>query len=38
VGKNIDDRLDNGVESTGVITTDGEYTGTGTIDVYYWID
>jgi len=38
VGKNIDDQLDNGVESTGVITTDGEYTGTGTIDVYYWID
>jgi prepilin-type N-terminal cleavage/methylation domain-containing protein len=38
VGQNIDDQLDNGVDSTGIITTDGDYTGTAKIDVYYWID
>lgn len=38
VAQNIDDQLDNGIDSTGIITTDGDYSGTAKIDIYYWID
>jgi len=38
VGENIDSQLDNGVDSTGIVTASSPYTGTAKVDVYYWID
>ncbi len=38
VALNVDKQLDDGVDSTGVITTDGDYSGTGKTNVYYFID
>jgi len=38
VAENVDKQLDDGVDSTGIITTSGNYTGTGKTDVYYFID
>jgi hypothetical protein len=38
VAENVDRQLDDGVDSTGVVTSDSPYTGTGKIDVYYFID
>ena len=38
VAENVDRQLDDGCDSTGVVTSDSPYTGTGKIDVYYFID
>jgi len=38
VAENIDKQLDDGIDSTGFVTTDGDYVGTGRTDVYYFID
>jgi hypothetical protein len=38
VAGNVDRQLDDGVDTTGVITADGAYAGSGRIDLYYFID
>jgi type II secretory pathway pseudopilin PulG len=38
VARNIDQQLDDGVDSTGWITSSSSYTGTGKVDLYYFID
>jgi prepilin-type N-terminal cleavage/methylation domain-containing protein len=38
VALNVDKQLDDGVDTTGIITTDGDYVGSGKTDVYYFID
>jgi prepilin-type N-terminal cleavage/methylation domain-containing protein len=38
VALNVDRQLDDGIDSTGIITTDGDYSGTGKTDVYYFLD
>ena len=38
VAENIDKQLDDGVNSTGVVTSSTAYTGTGKTDVYFFID
>jgi prepilin-type N-terminal cleavage/methylation domain-containing protein len=38
VAGNVDRQLDDGVDTTGVITADGVYSGSGRIDLYYFID
>ncbi len=38
VAENVDKQLDDGIDSTGIVTSDVGYTGTGKIDVYYFID
>lgn len=38
VAYNVDRQLDDGIDSTGIITTDADYVGTGKTDVYYFID
>ena len=38
VAENIDDQLDNGVDTSGIVTSSSAYTGTAKIDLYYWID
>ncbi len=38
VARNIDQQLDDGVDSTGWITSSSSYAGTGKVDVYYFID
>jgi prepilin-type N-terminal cleavage/methylation domain-containing protein len=38
VAENVDLQLDDGCDTTGVVTSDSPYTGTGKIDVYYFID
>jgi prepilin-type N-terminal cleavage/methylation domain-containing protein len=38
VALNIDRQLDDGVDSTGVVTTNTDYIGTGRCDLYYFLD
>jgi len=38
VAENVDKQLDDGIDSTGVVTSDSPYTGTGKIHVYYFLD
>ncbi len=38
VAENIDQQLDDGINTTGVVTSSGAYTGTGRTDVYFFID
>jgi prepilin-type N-terminal cleavage/methylation domain-containing protein len=38
VAENVDKQLDDGIDSTGIVTSDSPYTGTGKIDVYYFLD
>lgn len=38
VAENVDKQLDDGIDSTGVVTSDVAYTGTGKISVYYFLD
>lgn len=38
VAENIDDQLDNGIDTTGIVTSSSAYTGTAKIDLYYWLD
>ena len=38
VAQNIDDQLDNGVDTSGIVTSSSAYTGTAKIDLYYWLD
>jgi hypothetical protein len=35
---NIDKQLDDGVDSTGIVTTDTDYSGTGRCELYYFLD
>jgi hypothetical protein len=38
VAENVDKQLDDGIDSTGVVTSSSAYAGTGKIDVYYFLD
>jgi len=38
VAENIDKQLDDGVDSSGIVTTSGNYVGTGRCDLYYFLD
>ncbi len=38
VAENIDKQLDDGIDSTGIVTTSSDYTGTGRCDLYYFLD
>jgi prepilin-type N-terminal cleavage/methylation domain-containing protein len=38
VAENIDKQLDDGVDSTGIVTTSTDYSGTGRCDLYYFLD
>lgn len=38
VAKQIDEQLDDGADSTGLVTSNSTYTGTARVDVYYFFD
>jgi type II secretory pathway pseudopilin PulG len=38
VAKQIDEQLDDGADSTGLVTSNSVYTGTARVDVYYFFD
>jgi prepilin-type N-terminal cleavage/methylation domain-containing protein len=38
VASQVDRQLDDGCDSTGIVTTDGNYTGSGKTDLYYFLD
>jgi len=38
VALNIDKQLDDGVDTSGIVTTSTDYTGTGRCDLYYFLD
>jgi prepilin-type N-terminal cleavage/methylation domain-containing protein len=38
VAETVDKQLDDGIDSTGFVTSTSTYAGTGKIDVYYYID
>ena len=38
VASQVDRQLDDGVDSTGIVTTSGDYIGTGKTDLYYFLD
>lgn len=38
VAESVDKQLDDGIDSTGFVTSPSTYTGTGKINVYYFID
>ncbi|MGB8657079.1 MAG: prepilin-type N-terminal cleavage/methylation domain-containing protein [Candidatus Zixiibacteriota bacterium] len=38
VAENIDKQLDDGVDTTGIVTTNTNYSGTGRCELYYFLD
>jgi hypothetical protein len=38
VAEQIDEQLDDGADSTGLVTSNSVYTGTARVDIYYFID
>jgi prepilin-type N-terminal cleavage/methylation domain-containing protein len=38
VAQNIDKQLDDGVDTSGIVTTSSDYIGTGRCDLYYFLD
>jgi prepilin-type N-terminal cleavage/methylation domain-containing protein len=38
VASQVDRQLDDGVDSTGIVTTSGDYVGSGKTDLYYFLD